>query len=144
MDTSAPEIAPIDALGRRTGPRRQHTLEEKRRIVEETHVRGASVATVARRHQVNANQVFAWRQLYRQGLLEAKPPDGTSRLLAVKVSTPTVLPTERAGERAAKSARREYAPGMIEIELSNGHRVRVHGAVDAKALKRVIAVLVRR
>jgi transposase len=105
---------------------------------------GRPVATVARRHQLNANQVFAWRQLYRRRLLEVKPADGTSPLLAVKVSTPTVLPTERAGERAAKGARREYVPGVIEIELSNGHRVRVHGAVDAKALKRVIAVLVRR
>jgi transposase len=144
MDTSATEIAPTDALGRRTGPRRQHTLEEKRRIVEETHVRGASVATVARGYQLNANQVFTWRQLYRQGLLQVKPADGTSPMLPVKVSTPTVLPMERAGERAAKSARREHASGMIEIELSNGHRVRVHGAVDAKALKRVIAVLVCR
>jgi transposase-like protein len=70
MDTSTTETAATDALGRRTGPRRQHTLEEKRRIVEETHVRGASVATVARRYQLNANQVFTWRQLYRQGLVQ--------------------------------------------------------------------------
>ena len=54
-----------------TGPRRQHTIEEKRRIVEETHVKGASVATVAPRDDLNANQVFDWRQLYRQGLLDA-------------------------------------------------------------------------
>ena len=71
MDTCAEAVA-TDALGRRTGPRQRHTLEQKRRIVEETHVRGASVATVARRHQVNANQVFAWRQLYRQGLLRGE------------------------------------------------------------------------
>ena len=30
---------------------------------------GASVSVVARRHDVNANQVFAWRKLYRDGLL---------------------------------------------------------------------------
>lgn len=56
MDTCAEAVA-TDALGRRTGPRQRHTIEQKRRIVEETHVRGASVATVARRHQVNANQL---------------------------------------------------------------------------------------
>jgi len=49
MDTCAEAVA-TDALGRRTGPRQRHTLEQKRRLVEETHVRGASVATVARRH----------------------------------------------------------------------------------------------
>jgi transposase-like protein len=64
MDTCAEAVA-TDALGRRTGPRQRHTIEQKGRIVEETHVRGASVATVARCYQVNANQVFAWRQLYR-------------------------------------------------------------------------------
>ena len=46
MDTSAAESADVDSLGRRTGPRRQHTIEEKLRMVLETHVRGASVATV--------------------------------------------------------------------------------------------------
>jgi transposase-like protein len=60
VDTSAAESVEIDSLGRRTGPRRQHTIEEKLRIVRETHVRGASVATVARRHNLNPNQVFAW------------------------------------------------------------------------------------
>jgi hypothetical protein len=32
MDTSASETAPTDELGRHTGPRRQHSIEEKRRI----------------------------------------------------------------------------------------------------------------
>jgi len=50
VDTSAAESVEIDSLGRRTGPRRQHTIEENLRIVKETHVRGASVATVARRY----------------------------------------------------------------------------------------------
>jgi len=60
VDTSAQETVGTDSLGRRTAPRRQHTIEEKLRIVRETHVRGASVATVARRHDLNPNQVFAW------------------------------------------------------------------------------------
>jgi hypothetical protein len=47
VDTFAEETVATDSLGRRTGLRRQHTIEEKLRIVQETHVRGASVATVA-------------------------------------------------------------------------------------------------
>jgi transposase len=33
---------------------------------------GASVARVAQQHGVNANQVFYWRNLYRQGRLGEK------------------------------------------------------------------------
>jgi hypothetical protein len=46
--------------------RRRRSVEEKRRIVEETLEAGASVARVARRHAVNANQVFYWRKKYRE------------------------------------------------------------------------------
>ena len=143
MDSSAEETGTTYSLGRRTGPRRHHSIEEKLRIVQETHVRGASVATVARRHNVNPNQVFAWRQLYRRGLLDPKAAQGSPPLLPVKLSTPTVVPMQE-GERIQKIARHERTGAFIEIELSNGHRIRVQGAVDAKALKRVIAVLVRR
>ena len=71
VGTYAEETITTDSLGRRSGPRTQHSIEEKLRIVQETHGRGASVATVARRHNVNPNQVFAWRQLYRRGLLSS-------------------------------------------------------------------------
>jgi len=142
VDTSAQESDATDSLGRRTGPRRRHTIEEKRRIVEETHARGASVATVARRHGVNANQVFGWRQLYRQGLLNPGAAQAGSSMLPVKVSTPTVLPTERAGRATLDAERCERA--FIEVKLANGHSIVVHGKVQAKALARVIDLLVRR
>jgi transposase len=44
---------------------------ERRRVVEETLEAGASVARVALKHGVNANQVFQWRRLYRDGKLGA-------------------------------------------------------------------------
>lgn len=145
MDTSEEETVATDSLGRRTGPRRQHTLEEKLRIVRETHVRGASVATVARRHNVNANQVFAWRQLYRRGLLEPKAAQGSPPMLPVKVSTPTVLPTERARRTAPSNGSHAVRAGkLIEIRLCNGHSIVLHGRVDAEALSRVIDLLVQR
>jgi len=140
--SAAQESDTTDSLGRRTGPRRRHTIEEKRRIVEETHVRGASVATVARRHGVNANQVFAWRQLYRQGLLNAGAAPDSPSMLPVKVSTPTVLPSERAGRVPIEAERCERA--FIEVKLVNGHSIVIHGEVQAKSLARVIDLLVRR
>ena len=145
MDTSAAENNSTDSLGRRTGPRRQHTIEEKLRIVKETHVKGASVATVARRHDVNPNQVFAWRQMYRRGLLDPKAPPPSPSMLPVKVSTPTVLPTERAVVEVAPQVRRSRPLcDAIEIQLANGHGIVVHGRVDMKVLARVIDRLVRR
>src|SRR5215468_1644615 len=138
MDTSAAECADVDSLGRRTGPRRQHTIEEKVRIVKETHVRGASVATVARLHEVNPNQVFAWRQLYRRGLLDPNAAQQSALMLPVKVSTPTVLPTERA-RRSEPSNRgwRKRSSRRIEIKLCNGHSIVLHGRIDTEALSRV-------
>ena len=63
--------------------RRRRSVEEKRRIVEETLEAGASVARVARRHAVNANQVFYWRKKYREGRLGKNQ---SSRLLPVTLS----------------------------------------------------------
>jgi transposase len=145
VGTCAAESVEIDSLGRRTGPRRQHTIEEKLRIVQETHVRGASVATVARRHNVNPNQVFAWRQLYRRGLLDRNAAPESPLMLPVKVSTPTVLPTEQAQPAEPRNqGRRKRSSRLIEIKLCNGHSIVLHGRVDAEALSRVIDLLVQR
>jgi transposase len=66
-------------------------VEEKRRVVEETLKPGASVARVARAPGVNANQVFAWRRMYRQGLLEHANGKAAGVLLpVVVVETPAV------------------------------------------------------
>ena len=42
--------------------RRSWTRDEKRRIVEESLEEGASIAEVARRHELNANLLFTWRR----------------------------------------------------------------------------------
>ena len=90
MDTSILSHAEgiVDTLGQvggvGTAKKRRRTIKERRDIVEETLVPGASVARVARRHDVNANQVFYWRKLYREGLLGI----GTATpLLPVKIAT---------------------------------------------------------
>lgn len=146
MGIFAEEIVTTDTLGRRTGPRTRHTIDEKLRIVEETRARGASVATVARRHHVNANQVFAWRRQHRRGLLNSQGAKDDAKLLPVKVSTPTVLPTERAASAVASQSPSEtkQASRLIEIRLRNGHSIVVRGRVDAEALSRVIDLLVQR
>ncbi len=63
-------VEPVEVL---TQPeqRRRRSVEEKLAIVRETFEPGATVSGVARRHQMNANQVFAWRKLYQNASLSA-------------------------------------------------------------------------
>jgi len=51
--------------------RRHWTTQEKVRLVEETYLPGQSVSLVARRHGLNANQLFTWRQLMERGAFTA-------------------------------------------------------------------------
>jgi transposase len=104
--------------------RQKRSVEEKRHIVEETLVAGASVACVARRHAVNANEVFYWRKKYHEGQLGKGP---SSKLLPVTLSDGL----------CGKSASWSSAVGSLEIKLSKG-TVRVAGNVDVVMLRTVI------
>lgn len=146
MDTSN-EVAATDTLGRRVAPRRYRTTEEKRRIVEETLVRGASVAVVARKHEVNANLVFGWRKLYQQGLLETEPQVAAVPLLPIQLAEDSLSnqrATVRAARNDAKPSCSTWDQGGIEIELISGERVRVHGEAARELLKQLIDALCRR
>jgi transposase len=113
--------------------RRRRSVEEKRRIVEETLEAGASVARVARRHAVNANQVFYWRKKYREGRLGK---NHSSKLLPVTLSDPSWSKSGRASGASSPSV-----VGSMEIELSKG-TLRVAGNVDVVVLRTAIECLV--
>lgn len=109
---------------------RRRTIKERRDIVEETLVPGASVARVARRHEVNANQVFYWRKLYREGRL------------GISIATP-LLPVKVKTERATKRFEEDspvLSSGTMEVKLSRG-TLRIAGSVDVLALRAVLECL---
>jgi transposase len=112
--------------------RRRRSVEEKRRIVEETLETGASVARVARRHAVNANQVFYWRQKYREGRLGKV---SSSNLLPVTISE---IPTNKSGQVGGVGSR--CSSGTMEIQVAKG-QLRVTGNVEAEALRTVLEYL---
>ena len=147
--------------------RRSWPLEEKRRIVEEAFRPGTSVADVARRHGLNCNQVFNWRKLCgtqpaAQGSSSPSlaPPDAPPAcapdgFLSIGVITeptdegavpqpgPSALlmgPARPDGGVAARPAMDER-PGMIEIDLPCGTRLRVDAFVNERALRRVLSML---
>lgn len=116
--------------------RRFRTVEEKRRIVEETLQPGASVARVARAHGVNANQVFGWRRLYQQRRLERRA-DETAGLLPVRVTGAAVTEAARS---SSGTTTRQTPSGLIHVELPKG-QLRIAGRVDAQALRAVLEKL---
>ena len=123
--------------------RRRWSEAQKRQIVAETHEPGVSVPMVAQRHNLNANQVFRWRRLFR----EPERAGGAGRFVPLVVEG---APSHEAGA-AAMSPRSDDdvavgvpATGRIEIVLPGDRRVIVDRAINSSALARVIAVLEQR
>jgi transposase-like protein len=137
MGASA-DVVMTDKLGRRSGPRRQYSIAEKRSMVEQTHVPGASVPEVALRHGVNANLLSVWRRLYEQGRLIERGSSKQPALLPVKVTTPTLLPTEHVASPKAAAK----TPGVwIEVKFAGGQRLRMRGRMDRAILRDLIVAL---
>ena len=102
----------------------------------ESYEPGVSVSVVARRNDLNTNQLFSWRRHFRElaedagnggfvpVVVEASPGDGPG---AATMSSPS-------GDVVA-------AVGRMEIALPGGVRVSVDREVDGRALARVLAVL---
>ena len=111
--------------------KRRRTIRERREIVEETLLPGASVSRVARRHDVNANQVFYWRKRYREGQLGSS---ADTQLVPVKVANDRSVETAKEDDFLLRS-------GTLEVKLSKG-TLRIFGTVDVMALRAVIECLV--
>jgi transposase len=115
-------------------------VQEKLRIVLETLGGDASVPMVARRHNLNANQLFIWRSAYRRGELVA---DGDSPN-PVKLLTGRVQPSP-APQGAAVESRKSESPasGCLEIQLCGARHVKIWGAMDREVLRVVVQELLR-
>lgn len=99
--------------------RRKYAPALKREIVEATLNGSESVSEVARRYDINANQLFKWRKQYLDGLMPPSPA-----MLPVEVVSP---PTT----------------GELEICMAQGERVLIRGSVDAALLRTVLEALQR-
>src|SRR5262249_3178249 len=121
--------------GRGEGKRRQWPDVLKRRIVAETLEPGSSVSMVARRHDVNANQLFKWRR----GLTSEQLPaaDESVSMLPVEIEPPIEIAPERPGGPRSRSRR----GGVIEITFGCGARVCLRGEVSPETLRQVIELL---
>jgi transposase len=110
--------------------RRSWTRDEKRRVVDESREEGASIAEVARRHDVNANLLFTWR---RQFDIEPAAPKNLAPILPVTIAPDTTAEDTDRG-----------SSGQMEIVLAEGDRIIVWSDVETAALTQVLKALSRR
>jgi transposase len=122
----------IEIINGREG-RRRWGVEEKLRIVAETHEPGATVGGVAARHDVYPSLLRAWRRQVRDGHLAAAP---APHFVPVRLTAPP-----SPASTAAPSVNNHPASDTIEIVLPDGSRVRVGSGVNLIALRRVVTAL---
>ena len=120
----------VDTKQSRPARRRDWPEELKRQMVAETLEAGSSVSLVARRHDVNANQLFKWRR-------EILPKGST-----VEVEGGPMVPVEIVPEPERRTPRRRVErAGFIEIEFGCGARVCIRGEVAPRTLRQIIELL---
>ena len=134
MATASNEVSTNGEVDTKQSRRSRRNWSEayKRQGVAETLEPGASVSMVARRHDVNANQLFKWRR----ELL----PQETGAAIETGQMVPVTIQPEPEPERRSRRRRTERA-GFIEIELGSGARVVVRGEVPSRTRRQVIELL---
>jgi transposase len=132
MAEAANEVSTTSLVDTKRTPRlarrRNWSAALKRQIVAETLEPGSSVSIVARRHDVNANQLFQWRR----ALLPKEP--------GAAIDGSAMVPVEIVPERPQRR-RRADRQGIIEIEFGSGARVSLRGEVVPAVLRQVIELL---
>jgi transposase len=111
-----------------SGPerRRRWTPAEKARIVEESLAPEANAAEVARRHDVHANLLHAWRRQARNGTL-VRGRD--ARIVPAGGDFAPVVIASDGGVGCSARSDAEAGGAMIEVVLRNGRLLRVPGDV---------------
>jgi transposase len=116
---------------------RHHSIDFKRAVVEQSLTAGSSVSLVAREHDINANQVFAWRKLYKDGLLAAESSqDGKLLPVVLAELTLSLAPPTVASETMTAPV------GVIHLAVGNA-QLRLEGSVNAATLTLVLEHLLR-
>ena len=114
------------------GTRRVWSPEQKRAILAEADDPATTASEVARRHGLHSSLLFRWRRALlaeQQASAAAAPPS----------FIPLALPPP-----ATAAANVPAGSGLIEIELSGGHRVRAAAGADLALLQGAIAALLGR
>ena len=166
--TVAASEARIEIVGER---RRVHDAAFRARVIKECSVPGAQMRDLARRHGICTSLIYRWRRSARPsetaeaavqldaagplrpgkpmvvgsplefvpiGVLE-RSEDGGPGLVAG--SAPAGVALSSPGRAPLPRPAMDERPGVIEIDLADGTRLRVDAFVNERALRRVLTVL---
>ena len=133
-EVSASGLADAKQAG---GKRRRWPEALKREVVAALSEPGASVSIVARRYDVNANQLFKWRRQL-DAASNGAPVDSV-RMLPVAITPASVAVAEARDTNSSGGS--TATTGSIEIALRGGTRVRIKGAVDPAAVAAAVGAV---
>lgn len=124
--------------------RRRWSVADKLRIVAEADEAGATVAEVARRHEISRSILWAWRKQARAGVLAT--PDPLDFLPVVLDAASAVdAPIAAASAPSAPPLQVDAPPQpdqrLITITLANGTRLEISAALSLPALSCIIGAL---
>ncbi len=115
--------------------RRRWTSAEKAQIVEESLAGDASVAEVARRHDIHPNLLHLWRRQARlAGAAAARPRSDVAAAGGVEFAAVALAPAERI---------LPAPPSTIEIEFAGRARLKITGPFDPMMTTALIKALVQ-
>ncbi|PYE84188.1 IS66-like element accessory protein TnpA [Phyllobacterium leguminum] len=131
--TWSPVVSPIEVLpAGGEGRRRDWTVEEKVRIVEESLQGFRQGCATARRYGLSRALLTRWRKEYRNGVLVAPARQGFVPVSVLSEAVESFPPAPAPGS----------GPDMrIEIALANGRRVTIPATLDPSLLARLLPVL---
>jgi transposase len=115
------------------GRRRSWSSAEKAAIIGESYGAGETVCSVARRHGLTPQQLFAWRRLARQSAL------GSPTMFVPAVVEP-IQPELLVVAKGPRRARRRSRVDGIELEIA-GVAVRVGADAKPRTIEAVIRAL---
>ena len=107
--------------------RRQWTDAQKLKIIEEIDVNGATVAEVARRHELTRQHLYQWRNHFRR------------KRALLEEDDIAFLPVEMKPNRRPASVKADGA--FLEIGLSNGRSLRSVTGLPEEELLRLIRLV---
>jgi transposase-like protein len=141
VGTSIEHTTRAETSAARVQIRKRRSIQEKLQIVRETLHAQASVAVIACRHGINANQVFAWRRQYQCGQLAEDSGSRAPEAVIVPVQV-AELPHVQASPRILEPGPQASTAPRIEIELADGPRLKVWD-ISSETLRAIIRDLVR-
>jgi transposase len=156
IKAEAPDLSVITKDG--ADKRRSWTPEQKLQIVKEACLPSVSISAIARRYDLNANQLHTWIRQAAQsklvahvasdsasegaflqiGVIGSGANDGTQPMAPAAANMASAIIDSSVSPSSLQPTDRR---GVIEIDLQNGARVRVDASVDEKALRRVLSVI---